>query len=744
MTSKDRPVSIRVSSETEDDVKHDLLKALYIFKRINSFGVNRKTVYNRLKKIRGHRQYKEIKNQIPPNFECLDQLAYEHEVQLFFWDQARHREPPKLLHSVSTSNEFRTLNLVAPYLKESFDMQLTDLHLILDIEKFKRSISHQTQGNFWMCVEMSDLVGCECWDQIANAWGSDEVALTREPRFISFFGFGFDIYKATPNSANDIVYTRIHKTRLNFNMRYISLEFVGSSWPDEKTSILLEDQFILRPNDYFRVYSCPNEFCDYNTSRKFNLERHKKTCSLDTIIVYKQSILTDQTAREWCINKNFISPEFLPRQFACFDIESVGVQLNEALGDASKILSLQRVISVAVSQTFPYENEKTKVFLRKSSSETHYREFIRVFIDHLLKLHAEHVSLLPDSVGTSINYLCEEISEFKAGRRNYSFQQIKRMQAGLNYLGSLRKLFVYGFNSQSYDLCVLFSGLLAHAKSRNMNFDVLKRGNQILCLRMGPLVFCDCLNFSPGCNLDSFGQMWGATAVKSCFPYEHYDDISAIENAESWPPIIAFKSSLGRKIFTYEIDEILEIFTMAKSSINCTEMDFVQMVRMTNEQCQISDLITHQFPICLKTYVNTWVHYVKKFNAGEMSSMKDFLIYYNSIDTELLCSGFQNYVESFIRNFQISPVGYLTLPGLSEKVMWKQFDRTENSPYSFPKKFGHLNAILRDNLIGGLSTVFKRHVEIGSSNEEYAECVHKARNGEQFKKLVAYDANSEL
>ena len=329
------------------------------------------------------------------------------------------------------------------------------------------------------------MIGCECWDQISHAWGSDDIDLTHESKFISFFGFGFDIYLSKVNSTKDITFHRIHKTRLAMEMSYISLEYAGLEWPESKTKITLEDQFIIRPNDYFRVYACPNEYCDYNTNRKYNLERHVKTCSIDTIVVYKQSKLTDQDAREWCIQQKYISADFFPRHFACFDIESVGVQVGETFGVASKILSLQRVISVSITQTFSYGGEKTKVILRKSSSETHYYQFIEEFIAHLNKLQEAALALIPDNLTQAIAYLGDEISEFKAGNRNYSFQKIQKMRNGLNYLTGLKKLFVYGFNSQSYDLCVLFSGLLTYAGRHKQNFSVLKRGNQILSLRLG-------------------------------------------------------------------------------------------------------------------------------------------------------------------------------------------------------------------------------------------------------------------
>ena len=238
--------------------------------------------------------------------------------------------------------------------------------------------------------------------------------------------------------------------------------------------------------------------------------------------------------------------------------------------------------------------------------------------------------------------------------------------------------------------------------------------------------------------------MWGAQAEKSCFPYELFNDISELENTVTWPGIAAFKSSLSKTKFTYNEIELRDFYTLVMNEINCNEDTYFRMLKLSNRVESFSHLSEQEYPTCLKTYIKSWIYYVKQYDAGLMTSMKDYLIYYNCIDTEVLCDGFQNYVDSFIRNFQISPVGYLTLPGLSEKVMWKQYDKTEASPYSFSNKFGHINEIIRGSLIGGLSTVFKRHVEIGESDEQFADCVHRARNGLRFNRLVAYDANSKL
>ena len=744
MGNQERPVSIRVSADDGEDVSHDLLKLIYIFKRLNTLGKNRSTVYRNLKKIKSQRQYYQLSKRTKPRFGILNDIAFEFQVQLHFWDQSRFGRIPEKLHSVVPSYDFPIVNIIAPYFNEPNDFDLGNLHLILDLETFKKKISQETQGNFWQCCEMTGWVGCEEWGQIPHAWKSDEVHFAHEKTFIIFFGFGFQIFRAIrADRGGHTSFERIHKTRQPEHKKYLSLEYIGKEWPEEKMKITIEDQFILRSKDYFRILCCPYEYCDFNTTRAYNLDRHVKTCSADTVVSYKQTILTDDCIRAWCIDMKAFPESFYPRDFVTFDIESVGSQMDVAISDFTILNSLQRVISVSITKTFGNPIDRTKVIVRKGSDESDYREFIEDFVNHLMSLHTEFQNIIPSSIASTIGYLKTEIEAFKMKERNYSFKQVKEFRDGVNFLEGLRKLNVFGFNSQSYDLAVLFSGLLYLAKNKNYPFKVLKRGNQIMCLRFAGLVFVDCLNFTSGCSLDSFATMWGAEISKAVFPYEKYKNISEMSDDKHWPSMIEFKSSLRGCKFQYKSDEIRKIFEYVAKELNINQSIFTSMVAPVKSIQSFNDLSSQKFPVCLQTFTKMWVYFTKSMMDGSMKSMLDYLIYYNSLDTEVLADAFGNYIESFIKNFNLSPIGFISLPGISERVLWRMYDTTENRPYSFSEKYGFVSKILRESMTGGLSCVFKRHVEINSSDDKYPNSVYCAKNGERFKQLVAYDANSK-
>ena len=744
MRNNERPVSLRISNENGEDVKRDLLKLLYVWKRVNSLGKCRSTVMRNYKKIKAQRQYHELNKEDIPRFETLNAIADKYRVQLYFWDQPRFGKIPENTHVVSPDINYPIVNVLAPYFNEPNEFNLCELHLILDIDIFKRKIAHETQGNFWQCCELSNFVGCEDWGQIAHYWKSENVDLTREAIFIGFFNFGFQIFMTKRNpKTREISYVRIHKTRLPEDKKYLSLEYVGDVWPAEKTLITLEDQFILRSKDFFKILCCPNDFCDYNTTRSFNLDRHVKSCSQDTVIKYKQIVLTDQDIRAWCVDQNAIPESFHVRDFVTFDIESIGSPVNVEIGAFTKINSLQKIVSVSVTKTFGDLTDRTRVFVRKSMEEADYRKFIEEFVCYLNNLHVEYRNSLPESIATTLKKLYENVSAFKNKERNYSLQQVKRFRQAISFLENLRKLRVFGFNSQSYDLPILFSGLLHYAKKYRTAFDVLKRGNHIMCLKLDGILFLDCLNFTSGCSLDSFATMWGAQVSKSIFPYEKYSDINSMRNDTYWPRLVEFTSSLRRNELSYTQAEIKAIFRFAADEIFTDEFTFMFMIQPNDAISNFNELSDHKYPICVRTYVEMWVMFTKKINDGTFGSMLDYLKYYNAIDTEILADGFRNYVNSFINNFQLSPVGFITLPGYAEKVMYSMYDTSENRPYTFSEKFGFVNEMLRENLAGGLSCVFKRHVEINALDERYSKTVHRASNGQKFTQLIAYDANSK-
>ena len=308
----------------------------------------------------------------------------------------------------------------------------------------------------------------------------------------------------------------------------------------------------------------------------------------------------------------------------------------------------------------------------------------------------------------------------------------------------MKMLHVYGFNSESYDIPVLFAGLLEYAKSCKFPINVIKRGNKFMSVQIENIIFCDVLNFTSGCTLDSFARMWGSKQAKGIFPYEKYTSIEEMEDDSRWPDMKDFKSTLKRATNKTKLEELDEQFESINQVIPIEKIEFVKKLSMNCQSETFTDLIEQEFPVKVESYIDTWKFFEEEKVSGFINNMADYLQHYNKLDTEVLCNAFGNYIQSFIRNFNINPNEYLSLPGIAEQVLWSHFDNSKYTAYSFNEKYSFIYEMIRSKLSGGLSTVFKRHVEINyDSDPIYPRNVTHGNDGKLFKHLLSVDVNSK-
>ena len=81
--------------------------------------------------------------------------------------------------------------------------------------------------------------------------------------------------------------------------------------------------------------------------------------------------------------------------------------------------------------------------------------------------------------------------------------------------------------------------------------------------------------------------------------------------------------------------------------------------------------------------------------------MLSLLIAYNEQDCRLLYEALVKFDECFQTCFNTMLFSKLSLPGLSESILWNNFDQSEGLIFSFGKDFGHLNERVRSGLLGG-------------------------------------------
>ena len=168
--------------------------------------------------------------------------------------------------------------------------------------------------------------------------------------------------------------------------------------------------------------------------------------------------MTEKSIREWCIEKGYIDENYHQKHFATFDVETLAEEKNQIVTDKTYLHCSQRVVTVSVSRSWGPDEYRSMVFKRRTFSQDEYELFINNFLSHLHELQSLMVDLMPRKILESIAYLSEESDAIQRKERNYSPEQANWIRRGLHYLKKLQMLKIYGYNSASYDLPVLFQG----------------------------------------------------------------------------------------------------------------------------------------------------------------------------------------------------------------------------------------------------------------------------------------------
>ena len=65
--------------------------------------------------------------------------------------------------------------------------------------------------------------------------------------------------------------------------------------------------------------------------------------------------------------------------------------------------------------------------------------------------------------------------------------------------------------------------------------------------------------------------------------------------------------------------------------------------------------------------------------------MLDFMGFYNIKDTEILSDAFSNLCKSFYADSRVNPLDFMSLPAMSESIMWSMYDNRINFRIRSPK-----------------------------------------------------------
>ena len=109
--------------------------------------------------------------------------------------------------------------------------------------------------------------------------------------------------------------------------------------------------------------------------------------------------------------------------------------------------------------------------------------------------------------------------------------------------------------------------------------------------RKSVVVFRDCLNYTAPCSMDKYCRQWGASMVKSIFPYSYFNSVEELMSTNSFPPYEAFFSELKQvNIFDSQHFKTFPRKTFRTKTMKLPKMNTIVVKScrpMTLKRCQI-------------------------------------------------------------------------------------------------------------------------------------------------------------
>ena len=344
-------------------------------------------------------------------------------------------------------------------------------------------------------------------------------------------------------------------------------------------------------------------------------------------------------------------------------------------------------------------------------------DLIKSFLEKMEELKIKHYKSLSPKIQHSLK-------EYKALLKSEKNVEKKaRLAQEFLYLKKLANLKIIGFNSGSYDLPCIVNYILEIVDPKDVS--VIKRGETLFALDFRGFSFRDAMNYCGPISLAKFAEIFQLPISKEIFPYEKFESIEEISRTKSWPSYTDFKSSLPCQKSDYldEINIILNLpfvfgienfghfldFIGVKIELESSFLNSSFLPDLSEEQ---KDLIKKALPISPKAYFAQKFEFERKIETGEYTSFLDYLKFYNLLDCDLLTEAMKKFLEIFSDCFDVCLFERLSLPAISESIMWQCYDPGSPKMFSFSENYGFLNQKIREKLQGGPTIIFHRHAEV--------------------------------
>ena len=250
--------------------------------------------------------------------------------------------------------------------------------------------------------------------------------------------------------------------------------------------------------------------------------------------------------------------------------------------------------------------------------------------------------------------------------KNFDLEEISEIKS---FLSTHMDISVFGYNSSKYDLAIIFSHICQVLDT--MNFDrnkicMIKKGLSYFSIKIERLHFKDLMNFNCPMGLDKYLKIWGTGCQKMVYPYEKFSSIEEIRACKKFPDISDFQTALKP-----EVD--ISVYNSCK--------------QLFEERMSLPE-----------GHENKWV------------SFEDFLKFYNLSDVYPTSKALLKQFDTYHENFGTYPMSCLGLPSYARICMYNLYNPESPSVFTFSDK--EATNTFRNQIIGGLTAVYKRHVTL--------------------------------
>lgn len=487
------------------------------------------------------------------------------------------------------------------------------------------------------------------------------------------------------------------ETRFNVNMEVYSLEEDGFALSVYKSRGVQDTTMFVNAYEnhlsyirdfakYAKKYRCKT--CDRHFDRSFNLHRHQRKCSQQTKYVFPGGF---HQPRDSIFDKldqfgiNVPEDQRTFPWFICYDFEALLRKVSDKPTDF--LQWTQQHVPVSVSLCSNIEGHTDPFCIVEPDQDKLVQSMIAALTemaDRVFELSEGRWGWVLQAIAKKVELESPSVaqSDSEDEDKDKSSHPLTKLYA--QFESYMSRVPVLGFNSAKYDLNLikrtLAKYLNLHDGAAQGKF-VVKQNNAYTCIAAMQLKFLDITHYlAPGSSYASFLKAYGVKENKGFFPYEWFDDLTKLDSP-TLPAHEAFYSSLKDQIIS--------------------ETDY--------RHCQ------------------------KVWTDNEMSTFRDFLVWYNNLDVGPFVLAVQRFQQFFFdKGIDVFKTA-ISVPGVARQLLFRSAREQNVSFALYDLNNSDLYQTVKQNIVGGPSIIFCRHHRSGET---------RIRGKKVCKSIIGFDANA--